>query len=158
MNLNIQEKIKIVRTDPWNTDFIELTKKLDSILQESDGEEHEFYAQYNNPVDLDKAVIIYINNDPAACGAIKKYSGKTAEIKRMYVQPEYRRKGFAGLILNELEKWSSELNYSECILETGRGLIAAVNLYKVSGYKVIPNYGQYKGVDRSMCFRKVINE
>lgn len=123
MTLNKYETIKILRTDPGNTDFIELTKKFDSILQESDREKHEFFAQINKPADLDKAVVIYINNEPIACGAIKKYSGKTAEIKRMYVQPEYRRKGFAGKILEELEKWSSELNYSKCILETGRDLL-----------------------------------
>ena len=158
MNLSNNVEIKILRTDPGNKDFLDLTMKLDSILQESDGEEHEFFAQFNKSADLDKAVIIYINDDPAACGAIKKYSGITAEIKRMYVQPEYRRKGLAGKILDELEKWSSELNYSECILETGRDLIAAVNLYKVSGYEMIPNYGQYAGKERSVCFRKVLEE
>ncbi len=152
------ETIKILRTDPWNKDFAELTNKLDIILQESDGEEHEFFAQFNKQADLDKAVIVYVKNIPVACGAIKKYSDKTAEVKRMYVLPEYRRKGFARKILNELEKWSSELNYSECILETGRDLLAALNLYKVLGYEVIPNYGQYEGVERSVCFRKVIVE
>ena len=158
MNLSNNVEIKILRTDPGNKDFLDLTMKLDSILQESDGEEHEFFAQFNKSADLDKAVIIFINDDPAACGAIKKYSVKTAEIKRMYVRPEYRRKGIAGKILDELEKWSLELNYSECILETGRDLIAAVNLYKVSGYEMIPNYGQYAGKERSVCFRKVLEE
>ena len=158
MNLSNNVEIKILRTDPGNKDFLDLTMKLDSILQESDGEEHEFFAQFNKSADLDKAVIIYINDDPAACGAIKKYSGKAAEIKRMYVQPEYRRKGIAGKILDELEKWSSELNYTECILETGKDLSAAVNLYKESGYEVIPNYGQYAGKERSVCFRKVLEE
>ncbi|WKZ38241.1 MAG: hypothetical protein QY332_09890 [Anaerolineales bacterium] len=32
----------------------------------------------------------------------------------------------------------------------------AIEFYKKNGYKVIPNYGQYAGVENSMCFEKSI--
>ena len=147
-------KIMAVRTEPDNVDFIMLVKQLDVVLREYDGEEHTFFAQFNKPADLEKALVIYENKNPVACGAIKKYSETESEIKRMYVIPGLRGKGISRIILKELEKWSAELGYSECILETGKDLKAAVGLYKSSGYAVTENYGQYSGVERSLCFRK----
>jgi GNAT superfamily N-acetyltransferase len=44
---------------------------------------------------------------------IREYDLKRIEIKRMFVHPEYRNKGIGLDILNELELWASELNYSE---------------------------------------------
>lgn len=152
------KKIVIVRTNPDNKDFLSLVNMLDKVLRLNDGEEHAFFAQFNKTEGLDKAVIMYAGNIPVACGAIKKYSESTAEIKRMYVKPEYRRKGFAKIILSELEKLATELIFSECILETGRDLKAAVGLYQSSGYDVIKNYGQYAGVERSICFRKILRD
>jgi len=42
-------------------------------------------------------------------------------------------------------------------LETGKKQPEAIALYKKSGYKVIPNYGQYKNVSNSVCMQKEIS-
>ena len=55
-----------------------------------------------------------------------------------------------------LEKWAGELGYKKCILETGKKQPEAISLYKKNGYKPIPNYGQYTGIDNSVCFEKLI--
>mgnify|MGYP000564591284 CR=1 FL=1 len=149
--------IKLLRTDSGNPELSELIKLLDAVLRESDGDEHAFYSQYNKLENIQNFVIAYLNEIPAGCGAIKKYSDNTAEIKRMYVKPEFRGKGIAKNILKELEMWAYELNYSECILETGKKQSDAVGLYKREGYKVIPNYGQYAGVELSVCMKKILN-
>jgi putative acetyltransferase len=39
-------------------------------------------------------------------------------------------------------------------LETGKRQPEAIALYKKSGYKLIPNYGQYAAMDNSVCFEK----
>jgi putative acetyltransferase len=96
------------------------------------------------------------NNIPAGCGAFRKYEANVAEVKRMYVKPEYRSAGIASTVLKELEKWAAELEYSSCILETGTLQPEAVRLYTKNGYEVIPNYGHYAGVERCICMRKVI--
>jgi len=149
--------IKLLRTDSGNPELSELIKLLDAVLRESDGDEHAFYSQYNKLENIQNFVIAYLNEIPAGCGAIKKNSDNTAEIKRMYVKPEFRGKGIAKNILKELEMWAYELNYSECILETGKKQSDAVGLYKREGYKVIPNYGQYAGVELSVCMKKILN-
>lgn len=146
--------IKLLRTSSSNLDFIALVKRLDKELAIRDGAEHSFYAQFNK-IDAIKHVIVALENDKAkGCGAIKEYDNFTMEVKRMFVADDCRGKGIAGLILSELEKWAKELGYSACILETGLKQFEAIGLYSKAGYKMIPNYGQYQGVENSVCFQK----
>jgi len=148
--------IEIKRSDSTNKDFIELVKHLDADLLERDGAEQSFYAQYNK-IDLIKnAVVAYRANKPVGCGAMKEFSENTMEIKRMYTMPEQRGEGIASKILTELENWAKELGYEKCVLETGKRQPEAIGLYKKSGYKSIPNYGQYAGIENSVCFEKII--
>jgi GNAT superfamily N-acetyltransferase len=129
---------------------------LDAELRIRDGDEHGFYAQFNKPVGLSGVVVAYLENVPVGCGAFKKYSDETAEIKRMFVTQNARGNRIGGSILSELESWAAEMNFSECILETGYKQPEAISLYKRSGYEVIPNYGQYAGVENSVCMKRAL--
>ena len=146
--------IKIKRTDSEDQDFIELAKYLDSDLAKRDGNDHSFYAQFNKIDKIKYVVVAYENGKPIGCGAIKEYTPNTMEIKRMYTSPEGRRKGVATKVLSELETWATELSCEKCILETGKRQPEAIGLYKRNGYKLIPNYGQYAGIENSLCFEK----
>lgn len=72
----------------------------------------------------------------------------------MYTSPGSRGKGVAGKVLDELELWATELQCEKCILETGKKQPEAIALYQKNGYNVIPNYGQYRGIENSVCFEK----
>ena len=146
--------IRLFRTDSGNKDFIRLVKELDADLAERDGEEHSFYSKFNKVDMIRHVVVAYQNNIAISCGAIKEYDPKTMEVKRMFTSPENRGKGFAGIILHELENWAREMNFEKCILETGKRQAEAIRLYKKSGYDIIPNYGQYAGIENSVCFNK----
>lgn len=146
--------INIIRTNSDNHDFIELVKLLDADLAKIDGDLHSFYDQFNKLDNINHVVLIYENEISVGCGAIKEFGKHITEIKRMYVSPVNRKKGIASKILSELENWASELSYTSCILETGKRQQEAIGLYRKSGYKLIPNYGQYAGVENSLCFEK----
>ena len=152
--------MKTLRTNSENKDFIRLIKDLDAYLKITDEDEHDFYNQYNNIDVLSEVVVIHeykkTNIKPAAigCAAMKKFDQTTVEIKRMYVSPEKRSTGIAQKIMQELEAWAKELSYEKCILETGRRQLEAVKFYPKCKYKVIENYGQYKGMKNSICFEK----
>ena len=146
--------IRLFRTDSGNKDFIRLVKELDADLAERDGEEHSFYSKFNKVDMIRHVVVAYQNNVAISCGAIKEYDPKTMEVKRMFTSPENRGKGFAGIILHELENWAREMNFEKCILETGKRQAEAIRLYKKSGFDIIPNYGQYAGIENSVCFKK----
>ncbi len=148
--------IRIIRTNSENRDFIQLVKHLDIDLAERDGKDHSFYAQFNKIDQIKYVVVAYEDDKPVGCGAIKEYAPDTMEVKRMYTSPESRGKGIASRVLHELEAWASELSYAKCILETGKKQPEAIGLYQKSGYKTIPNYGQYAEVENSICFEKQI--
>jgi len=146
--------IKIIRTDSDNQDFVTLVKYLDADLAEKDGDDHSFYAQFNKVNKIKYVVVAYEDDKPIGCGAIKEYNPDAMEIKRMYTSPEKRGKGIATKVLNELESWATEMYYKKCVLETGKRQPDAISLYKRNGYQLIPNYGQYAGIENSLCFEK----
>lgn len=144
------------RTDSDDPDFVALVKLLDADLAERDGEEHAFYAQYNKLDKIRYAVLAYEGEKALGCGAIKEYDPGAMEVKRMYVLPDARNKGIASKVLSELEAWARELSFERCMLETGKKQPEAIALYEKNGYQLIPNYGQYAGVENSVCFEKVL--
>jgi putative acetyltransferase len=148
--------ITCIRTNSEDPDFQKLVKELDADLSIRDGAEHGFYSQFNKIDTIKYAIVAYENDTPVGCGAIKEYSKDTMEVKRMYVPIDKRGKGIASTVLNELEKWSVELNYNKCLLETGKKQPEAIRLYTKNGYKIISNYGQYKGIENSVCFEKEV--
>jgi len=122
-----------------NADFQTLVKALDADLKIRDGDEHDFYHQFNKINLIKYAVVAYDGDEAVGCGAVKEYSSDSMEVKRMYVPPQHRGKGIASIVLKELEKWAAELNYKKCILETGKKQPEAIELYKKNGYIIIPN-------------------
>lgn len=144
----------IKRTTSDNADFNILVAQLDKYLAFLDGEDHAFYAQYNKSSLLKNALICYEDDKPVAIGAYKEFEPQVAEMKRMYTLPEYRGRGIAGRILTELENWAKEEGYTTSILETGHMQQDAIGLYKKMGYDFIENFGQYAGVDNSVCMQK----
>jgi len=148
--------LQFIRTNSENENFRTLVKELDAELLVRDGEDSAFYSQFNKIDAIRYCMVALDDGVPVGCGAIKQYDSVTMEVKRMYVQPEQRGKGIAFSILKELEQWTSELNYQRCILETGKKQPEAIALYTKSGYKIIPNYGQYENVENSVCFEKIL--
>jgi putative acetyltransferase len=110
----------------------------------------------------DQMLIFYIayneNEDAVACGALKHFNDTTAEIKRMYVKPEYRGRGISKLILTRLEDGAKELNYNRLILETGLKQLEAMSLYSKFGYKPLQCYDKHINDSDSRCFEKFINQ
>ncbi|MEK8178799.1 GNAT family N-acetyltransferase [Flavobacterium buctense] len=149
--------ISIVRTTSDNKDFGDLVLQLDAYLRILDGDDHEFYAQFNKTNLLKNALICYENEVAVGIGAYKEYDSETAEIKRMYTLPEYRGKGIAKTILTELELWAKEEGYKFSILETGYLQKDAISLYQKLGYQITENFGQYIGVENSVCMKKSLN-
>ena len=147
---------KIIRTDNKNVDFNKLIIELDAYLKVTDGEDHEFYNQFNGLDNIKNVVIAYQDNQAIGCGAFKKLDNETIEIKRMYVKFAHRGSGTAQAILNSLELWASEKGFKKCILETGNRQVEAIKFYKKAGYKSIPNYGQYIHMEDSNCFEKLV--
>ena len=150
--------ITLIRTTSDHPDFQELVRHLDAELRVRDGDEAAFYLQFNKIGTIKHAVVAYMDDVPVGCGALRAYEADTVEVKRMFVPLERRGQGIASQILTDLEAWAAELGFHKCILETGHKQPEAVALYTKSGYRLIPNYGQYQSVENSVCFEKVCQQ
>ena len=146
---------KLLKTNSNHPDFQKLTQLFDDYLVEIDGDEKDFFAQYNQ-IYIDNVIVCYEDDIAVGCGAFKEYEPTVAEIKRMFVLPEKRGKGIASTVLNALEIWAKENGFQHAILETSNQLTNAISLYQKSGYEIIPNYGQYIDVESSVCMKKIL--
>jgi len=149
-------EFKLIKTDSEDLRFKSLVKMLDQELKITDGDEHDYYHQFNGINDINHVMIATQNDQAVACGAFKQFDSRSVEIKRMYTLNNYRRRGLALNILNALELWASENGFEKCILETGKRQVSAIKLYTKTGYRQIENYAQYKDMDNSVCFGKYI--
>ena len=145
---------QLIKTTSDNPDFHFLVAQLDAHLAGIYGEEQAFFTQHNKVDAIKHVVVVYRDGKPVGCGGIKAYSSSEMEIKRMFVQPEQRGQGIASEILTVLENWAKEMGFTETILETLVVKESVIAMYARNGYVLVPNYGQYIGVDSSVCMRK----
>jgi len=154
----METTIEIIRCDSNHSDFVLLKDKLDRELLSMYKEAMEFYGPHNLLKDNTPSVVLYDKNIPVACGAYKYVAALEAvEIKRMYVEDEARGKGYSKKILLALETWAAEEGYKKAVLETGPVNVAAIHLYKNTGYTIIENYPPYVGLEDSICMSKKLS-
>jgi GNAT superfamily N-acetyltransferase len=144
----------VKRTTSSDKDFQILISHLDHELWNELKEDQATYDQYNKVPDLDTVLIAYEGEQAVACRCFKVIAPGTVEIKRMFVEKEWRRIGLSKIILNALEQWALEKGYQHAVLETSIHFTTARRLYESSGYTIIPNYPPYEGLSESVCMHK----
>lgn len=87
-------------------------------------------------------VIAHIDDVVAGCGGVLRLGPGTAEIKRMWVDPECRGRGVARQILGELERLAIEIGASTVRLDTNASLHGAIAMYEAAGYRSIDRYNE----------------
>lgn len=148
------QTIRFLRTTSENPDFRAMVNALDEDLNVRNGEIQRQYDRYNKIDKIRHAIVIYLEDQPVGCGCFKRFDDQTVEMKRMFVLPGLRGKQLAARMLKELEKWAVEEGNTTGVLETGRRQVEAQRLYSVAGYSRTENYGQYVGMEDSICYRK----
>ena len=99
----------------------------------------KFDEELNNPLEkytLPRGIVLlgYWNDEICACGALQDLGENTCELKRIYVRPQFRRKGIARAISNYLLERAKEIGYQTAKLDTLRRLEGAVALYHSLGF------------------------
>lgn len=98
-------------------------------------------AEFRPPAGL--FLVAEVAGVPAGCGAWRAYPPGGVEIKRVYVAPEFRRRGLAQVLMAELEASAARAGHSSVVLNTGQRQPEAVALYRELGYAPVPGYGVY---------------
>ncbi|SNR43513.1 GNAT family N-acetyltransferase [Blastococcus mobilis] len=88
-------------------------------------------------------LVAEVDGVPAGCGAWRVRPSGPAEIKRVYVEPAFRRRGIAQLVVAALEEGAAAAGHPEVVLNTGQEQPEALALYAELGYRPVPGYGVY---------------
>jgi GNAT superfamily N-acetyltransferase len=128
------------------------------------GQRAEIAARYGTPDSepgtapsaADIAVFLVARADdgtPLGCAGLRDLGDGSGELKRMYVVPAGRGTGVAPALLSALEQWALGRGWTRLLLETGLAQPDAVRFYTRSGYRRVPNFGTYAGLEStSLCF------
>lgn len=116
----------------------------------------EAFIPYNISESITDVLIAEADGKAIGCGGLKMYSRNAVEIKRLWIDPEYRGKHIASDIMDRLEDRAEREEYSRLILQTRPQMEEAVRLYMKRGYKQMDNYPPYDRLEGAICFEKCI--
>jgi GNAT superfamily N-acetyltransferase len=85
-------------------------------------------------------VLVEVDGRPVAGGGVRRLGDGVGEIKRMFVVPEARGRGFGARLLEALEAAAADLGYRRLRLDTAQSMTTAVAMYRRAGYRQIPDY------------------
>ena len=147
-----------LRAEPFDSpDVVALTRAQQEELRALDGAGDIGPAREAAMFEPPDGVFVVLRDDDGvaiACGGLCRFDETRAELKRMYVLPDARGRGYGRVVLEELEAEARRLGYAGVVLETGELQVPAVTLYRSAGYEQIPCYGVYASREWGRCFEK----
>jgi GNAT superfamily N-acetyltransferase len=149
--------VRVEEADPASSEVAELLQALDADLARRYPGEPIFGI--DAPTFKAAGGVFLVLRDARAslgCGAYRPHAPGVAEIKRMFVTPSARGRGYSRLMLRALEERARGAGYSELLLETGERQPEAIALYISSGYRQVARFGEYVDNASSVCFAKVL--
>lgn len=125
--------------------FLQYAKSLsvDLCFQDFTRELQELPGKYAPP--KGRLFLAYINDDAtiahlAGCGALRPFSDDICEMKRLYVRPEFRGRGFGRALTLELITAAREIGYRALRLDTLPEMREAHKMYQALGFREIAPY------------------
>ncbi|HET6816359.1 MAG TPA: GNAT family N-acetyltransferase [Mycobacteriales bacterium] len=130
--------------------------------------QQEYVSRYGSPDDapIDPAqfappggcfVVGYLDVEPVAMGGFRSLEEGVVEIKRMFVVPAHRGRGFSRLVLGRLEGLAEAMGAHRVVLETGMKQPEAMALYASAGYDRIEGFGHYRDSPLSASYGKSLS-
>jgi GNAT superfamily N-acetyltransferase len=109
-------------------------------------------AEFDPPTGL--FLVAEVDGVPAGCGAWRVHAPGVVEVKRVFVDRAFRRRGLAQTIMAVLEESAAAAGYRAVVLNSGRRQPEALAMYAALGYRAIPGYGLYADVPGAVFLGK----
>jgi hypothetical protein len=148
-------RVRLRVEEPSSPDAARLIGLLDADLAQTYPPE-VIFGLHEEDHDADHMVFLVARRGDRAigCGALRTLDATMGEVKRMYVVEDERGAGVSRILLAAIETIAIGKRFTTLRLETGKLSPAPLALYRSSGYREIPLYGEYAGNDYSICFEK----
>ena len=149
-------KIDYRWTDGNDEDFRKFYRKTEEFYSSIVGglKNREAFVPYNLSESISDVLIASVDGVAVGCAGLKAYSDSDVEIKRVWVDPEFRGNHISSAMMDALEQRAAELGFGRAILQTRPQMEAAVHLYTKRGYELIDNYPPYDKLEGAICFAK----
>ena len=136
---------------------VALIAELDAELARHYPREHMHGLHPNEETDPRlRFFVLEADGKVVGCGALRELEPGIAELKRMFVHPSARGRGYGRALLGHLEREAAGAGIERLRLETGPEQLAAIALYRSAGFVDIPLYGEYVGSPVAVCMEKRI--
>lgn len=126
---------------------------IDLSFQDFDNELKTIRQQYNQPKGA--LILVYFDEKSIGCAGIRELSTDIAELKRMFILPEYRGHKIGKKLLEYSFETAQKLNYNKIRLDTLPDMIQAQNLYRSLGFYEINSY-RYNPVAGTVFMEKIL--
>ncbi|EIC84374.1 GNAT family N-acetyltransferase [Serratia sp. M24T3] len=127
-----------------NAHFIELVRQLDAYQSAMYPAESDYSMPLEEMLANEHyAFIAEVNGVAAGCACLYICDDGLAEIKRVYVNPQFRGLGIADRLMAAVEAQALQLQLPSLYLETGVDHLAAIGLYKKRGFVITDCFGEY---------------
>lgn len=135
--------------------FLQYIQSLDFELnfQDVDRELAEITSEYNDPTGV--LLLVYDGNKAIACAGVRKIDAGTAELKRMFVDPQYRGHQLGQQLLQQALTAAKQLGYHAIRLDTVPTMQAAIRLYQSVGFYEIEPY-RFNPIPGALFMEKVL--
>jgi ribosomal protein S18 acetylase RimI-like enzyme len=157
-NINIKKADTAKGFEQGKILFEEYASSLDFDLgyQDFKKELRTITQQYKEPEGA--LLLCFIDNESAVgCAGVRKFSEGIAELKRLYVKPDYRSLKIGKRLLELAIDTAKQLNYKFIRLDTVPGQIKAQELYHYLGFYEIEPY-RYSPIEGTIYFEKILVE
>lgn len=112
------------------------------------------FLPYNMSESVTDVVIAYYNDIAIGCAGLKKYSDTDVEIKRVWIEPDYRGNHIVTCLMEILENHAKKQGFQRIILQTRKQMSDALRLYSKCGYYQTDNYPPYDKLEGAICLAK----
>ncbi|MGB7297600.1 MAG: GNAT family N-acetyltransferase [Candidatus Aminicenantales bacterium] len=96
-------------------------------------------------------LLAWDDKEAAGCVALRRFSGSTCEMKRLFVRPKFRGCGYGRRLAEEAIRHAREIGYRRMVLDTIGSMQAAIGLYVSLGFTEILPY-RYNPLPRARFF------
>lgn len=146
-------ELEFIWTDGNNEEFHQFYLETEDYYSSIVGgkKNREGFIPYNLSESISDVLLAYMDGVAVGCAGLKKYNDSDVEIKRVWVEPNYRGRHIATELMDRIEDKAREMGFKRAVLQTRPIMEDAVGLYEKRGYELIGNYPPYDKLEGAIC-------
>jgi len=145
-----QSKIKIIKSNIAALEVLQFFSDHDDYMIGFLGADSVYYTRYSAAENIHDVWVAYSDGTPVGCAAYREYSPGIGEVKRLFIESEYRGHGISKSLLATVEDHARRQGCQTLRCDTRVTLEPAVTLYRHFGFVEIFRDGLYVVMEKKL--------